>query len=219
MAVLSNSTICRTCQTEKDISAFPVTKNRHGNPYRSLHCRDCHRADCRKRYRITRSIDGGVDKIRASRREATRRYREAHNYSPAYRKIGRFGQHVRAWRAHIKSKAKHKAGMSNPKYVLDVRMAKAIRDALGKNKANRSWTTLVGYSVAELLTHIERQFAKGMSWSNMGEWHIDHRLPRASFKYTSADDEAFKQCWALTNLQPLWAKDNLSKGHRVLFLV
>lgn len=91
-------------------------------------------------------------------------------------------------------------------------MSTAIRLSLTGGKGRRKWESLVGYSVEELKTHIERQFLRGMSWVNMADWHIDHIVPKSSFTYSSPEDESFKACWALTNLRPLWAKDNLSKS-------
>ena len=60
--------------------------------------------------------------------------------------------------------------------------------------------------------HIERQFKKGMKWSNYGEWHIDHYIPLASAKN---EKELIKLCY-YRNLQPLWAVDNLSKGAKII---
>lgn len=53
-----------------------------------------------------------------------------------------------------------------------------------------------------------------MSWENYGEWHIDHVTPLSWFQYKSVTDEGFSAAWALNNLQPLWAEDNLSKNNR-----
>jgi hypothetical protein len=77
----------------------------------------------------------------------------------------------------------------------------------------------LGYSFEELMTHLEKQFSKGMSWHNYGygdgKWHIDHIRPLASFEYDTTDCEEFRAAWALTNLRPLWQSDNLKKGSRV----
>ncbi len=59
--------------------------------------------------------------------------------------------------------------------------------------------------------YIERKFTKGMNWSNYGEWHIDHIIPLASAK----TPERLKQLCHYTNLQPLWAEDNLSKSDSI----
>ena len=74
---------------------------------------------------------------------------------------------------------------------------------------------LVNYTVEELMAHLESQFTEenGYSWDNLSEWHIDHIRPVTSFNITSTECEDFKKCWALDNLQPLWAKENMSKGN------
>jgi hypothetical protein len=66
--------------------------------------------------------------------------------------------------------------------------------------------------VEQLRQHLEAQFTDGMSWDNYGRdgWHIDHIRPCASFDLT--DPEQQRQCFHYTNLQPLWAADNIRKG-------
>lgn len=108
---------------------------------------------------------------------------------------------------------------AKPKGAIDNRMRSAIHEAIAGKKAGRSWEGLVGYTLDDLMRHLERQFVKGMSWDNMGEWHIDHILPRASFSYVAAEDPSFKACWALTNLRPLWAADNFQKSARRTLLI
>jgi hypothetical protein len=75
---------------------------------------------------------------------------------------------------------------------------------------------LLGCSVQELKSHLEKQFLDGMSWDNYGfyGWHIDHIKPCSSFDFS--DPEQQKICFHYTNLQPLWAKDNISKGDKLL---
>jgi hypothetical protein len=89
------------------------------------------------------------------------------------------------------------------------------------SKRGRKTFELLGYTVDELRIHLERQFLPGMSWANYGMhgWHIDHCLPLASFKYETPDDPEFKAAWALTNLRPLWAMENRSKGAKRLLLI
>lgn len=79
----------------------------------------------------------------------------------------------------------------------------------------RSTFQLLGYSIEELMTHLESLFTEGMTWDNYGEWHVDHKIPMNSFQFNSTEDVGFKECWRLSNLQPLWALDNLSKGTKV----
>lgn len=64
---------------------------------------------------------------------------------------------------------------------------------------------LIGCTWSELKSHLESQFGSGMSWDNYGQWHIDHKIPMAAF------GKNLKKSCHFSNLQPLWAKDNLRK--------
>ena len=72
-----------------------------------------------------------------------------------------------------------------------------------------STAELLGCNKNELASHLETQFTEGMSWDNYGKWHIDHIKPIVSFDLT--DPRQQKECFNYTNLQPLWAEDNLRK--------
>lgn len=95
--------------------------------------------------------------------------------------------------------------------VLRTRLYEAVFKNSGGNKGSMKY--LLGCSIDDLLIHLENQFVEGMSLSNHGEWHIDHIIPCASFDLT--DIEQQKKCFHYTNLQPLWAKDNISKGAKL----
>lgn len=103
---------------------------------------------------------------------------------------------------------------SVPKFRVNARMASHIRDALKRKKAGRRWERIVGYTLLDLMAHLASKFLPGMTWENISEWHIDHIKPKRLFKFDSDGDPEFRACWALENLQPLWARDNLSKGGR-----
>lgn len=84
-----------------------------------------------------------------------------------------------------------------------------------KSKKSKGALKQLGYSVEELKTHLESQFTHEMNWDNYGGvWQLDHKIPDSWFDYTSIEDEGFKKSWALDNLQPLLATDNLKKGDR-----
>lgn len=101
----------------------------------------------------------------------------------------------------------------NPKYRIAESISGGIRRAISKN--NKTWTTLVDFSKEEFLNHIESKFTKGMTWENYGTngWHIDHIIPQVYFKFDTADHPAFKACWALENLQPLWSSTKIAIKH------
>ena len=105
------------------------------------------------------------------------------------------------------------------KKTLRDRMSRRMRHALSNRDLSKKWIhifDIVGYSVEELKLHIESKFENGMSWSNIGEWHIDHIIPESKFNYSDFKDKAFIECWSLDNLQPLWAKENLRKSDKIL---
>lgn len=94
---------------------------------------------------------------------------------------------------------------------LRARARYAVRAQGDGSKAAKTME-LIGCSVPHLRAHLEQQFTDGMSWDNYGDWHIDHIKPCAAFDLT--DPAQQRECFHYTNLQPLWASDNLSKGAR-----
>jgi hypothetical protein len=71
---------------------------------------------------------------------------------------------------------------------------------------------MLGCDYQTAFKHIESRFKKGMSWDNFGDWHIDHIIPLASAK---TEEELIELCH-YTNLQPLWAEENLIKGDKII---
>lgn len=133
-------------------------------------------------------------------------------YSQQWHKDNR--EHVNKYKRDYERKRR----AEDPKYRLGIRTRTAVWQLLKErniNKTNKTFA-LLGYTIEELMNHLEKQFASGMTWNNYGEWHVDHKKPMALFEFTSTDDDGFKKCWSLDNLQPLWEKDNLSKGTRYL---
>ena len=79
-------------------------------------------------------------------------------------------------------------------------------------KRNKTFE-IIGCTPEFLKEHIEKHFTEGMSWDKLGkEIHIDHIIPLSSAK---TEEEIYKLCH-YTNLQPLWAKDNLKKSNKIL---
>lgn len=97
-------------------------------------------------------------------------------------------------------------------------MSSAVRDSIISGKGGRKWESLVGYTVSDLISHLEKQFLEGMSWDNygIGGWEIDHIIPLSAHNYETPDDIDFKRAWALSNLRPMWAPDNRSKNNKLI---
>jgi len=94
------------------------------------------------------------------------------------------------------------------KHVLRTRLWHALKN----QKADKKYRTkqLTGCELPFLKGYLEAKFVEGMTWENHGEWHLDHIKPCCSFDLKEEEEQ--KKCFHYTNLQPLWAADNLSKG-------
>jgi hypothetical protein len=121
---------------------------------------------------------------------------------------GLSGPENHSWRGGITLKG-------NPVKILRDRISHGMRNSLTYSKKGGSWETLVDYSLDDLKKHLEKRFTPGMSWHNIKDWQIDHKIPVSAFNFKTVKDIDFKRCWALKNLQPLWAKDNQSKGAKL----
>lgn len=112
--------------------------------------------------------------------------------------------------------AKVKKLKTDPEFKLKELLSHRIRRAIYDQRGSKSAKTLelLGCSIKEARTHIEKQFRKGMTWENHGinGWHIDHIQPCSSFDLNKNEEQ--KKCFHYTNLQPLWAEENLSKGNK-----
>lgn len=104
----------------------------------------------------------------------------------------------------------------NYKIMASVR-SRLIQAIKGRRKSKRT-AEILGARIEVVRAHIESQFQDGMTWENWGrgwhgarEWHLDHIKPLASFDLT--DPEQLATAAHYTNLQPLWAVENLRKGH------
>ena len=94
--------------------------------------------------------------------------------------------------------------------VVTRRLRDRLREITVGQMRSKRVAELVGCSPSELKAHIESLFLAGMSWDNRSEWHIDHKRPCSSFDLT--DPKQVAACFHYSNLQPLWALDNLRKA-------
>lgn len=97
-------------------------------------------------------------------------------------------------------------------FKLTAYMRSRVRNAIYNGFSSKRCRTfdLVGCNPLELKEHLESQFTRGMNWKNYGKWHVDHIRPCASFNLTL--DEQQRKCFHYSNLQPLWAEDNIRKS-------
>ena len=103
---------------------------------------------------------------------------------------------------------------NDPIFKLSFNVRKRLHKFLKINNITKNNKTfeIVGCNPKFLKEYLEIQFKDNMSWDNYGEWHIDHIIPLSSAK---TEEEIYKLSH-YTNLQPLWAEDNLRKGNKII---
>lgn len=108
---------------------------------------------------------------------------------------------------HLKQRRK-----TDNAFKIEQNYRRRLREVI-KNKKDKS-INLLGCTVNELKKHLECNFSSGMNWNNYGihGWHIDHITPCCAFDLTSLEEQ--RKCFHYTNLQPMWALDNIKKGGR-----
>lgn len=114
-------------------------------------------------------------------------------------------------------KKQRAARKADPVKAMQARLSRLHRHALAQVGAIKTSPTFehLGYTALEFVAHIERQFASGMGWHNMRDWQVDHIIPISSA--TNVDDVvALNQ---LSNLRPMWAKENNAKKNSRLNLL
>lgn len=180
---------CKRCKNKSSREWYAANSERHRDMTKSWHDRNKERAEA---YYSQYRTDN-KDKCMASVRDWAARNRRALNE---------------------KEKAKIK---SDPQFRLLRNVRRAVCGMLtGKQGSSRH----LSYTMEELKKHLERQFCDGMNWGNYGAaWHVDHIVPISSFNITGPNCEDFRACWALSNLRPLWADMNLSKGAKETHLI
>lgn len=204
---------CIKCEVEKPVADFYI-RTESGKIRNS--CKECDAKKGRRwaeknRDKTRKSGRKWREKNIVAAREGSRRWSEknkervrikSRNWWLKNRERAR--RNVRIWRA----KTGEKQTLWRVAHYCRVRLRKVLK---GRDKSY-STRSLLGCRADQLKAHLEKQFKPGMTWENYGlkGWHIDHIKPCAKFDLT--DPEQQKQCFHYTNLQPLWAGENIEKG-------
>ena len=204
---------CSKCKKLKNYADFH--KNKTTSDGLVAWCKSCLRAKYQKKNK---------DKIEAKNKRIA--YNKKHKKAKAsHRAKERYQRDIEASRAKQREsdrrrKAKRreydrKRRATDPVYRATLAHRARIRKALINNSKSSSSTELTGCSIKQFRQNLESQFTEGMSWDNYGKrgWHIDHIIPCASFDLS--DPAQQRACFHYTNQQPLWAKNNESKGDRI----
>jgi hypothetical protein len=218
---LAISKTCTKCLVEKPVTDFRV--NARYADGRITWC-----SDCCKAYRAAHAV------ANADRRKAQgRAYYLANKAACNARSAENYADNKEAYAVRTRAAKRRKPELyrdlarqyQRRRRAVDVewrlrsRLSAQLNYCLKTGKGGKTTEATVGYSIAELRTHLERQFTKGMGWDNMGEWHIDHIVPLASFTITGPNDPELRRAWSLPNLRPIWAAENLAKHHKRVTLL
>ena len=136
-------------------------------------------------------------------------------------------QRTRDWRKNNPEKAKENKELykprrnqrardkraTDPSHKIRVNLGSRICKAVKHGHKSAKTMDLIGCTIEELKQHLQGKFEDGMTFDNYGEWHIDHITPCIAFNLL--DPEEQRKCFNWENLQPLWAKDNMSKGGKL----
>ena len=197
------SKYCNRCDTIKSYEAF--YKNKRKKDGLQGYCKSCMKKENQVNYK----------KHKKSWDKRSKEYRKTDNWKKYHReyemnKYNTNPEHRQKCIDRAVAYGRKKLD-TDPTYKLIHNMRRRLRHAV-KGYGDKYDTTmnLVGCDSTKLREYIEAKFTEGMTWENQGSWHIDHIQPCCTFDLTIEEEQ--KKCFHYSNLQPLWAIDNLKKG-------
>jgi len=187
--------VCKECRTEGKVNRVFQGKKKCATCNKIKPTTEFHKY--KRRYR---------SKCKGCRYLEGKKYREKTKDDPAIKKG--------------KKEYNRKRYQENAGVRIRSNLSRRINSFLKKEKDSQSTLNLLGCSIKELKHYLESLFQSGMSWDNYGSvdgdrmkgWQIDHIKPCSSFDLTKESEQ--KECFHYTNLQPLWAIDNIQKGDK-----
>lgn len=208
--------ICSICKIEKPLNDFYTRKTVNKIIYQS-ECKNCTKQNRKQFYnkhkpRILNNMADYYDKNSDKIKTKTKQYRQTESF------IQRRNNRLNKTEIRLI-------------HNLRIRVQRAVKSNGGRKHTKT--INLLGCSPIELKLYLESKFLPGMSWDNYGvgyllddkgkpvydnngniiplkQWHIDHIKPCNTFDLTQESEQ--RKCFHYTNLQPLWAKDNLEKS-------
>ena len=203
---------CYKCKISKLLSDF--NKCKHGTFGVHGHCRQCQK-EVRKnfydtiqkptKYWLTPEHKSLVNRVNKKRYASDIEWREKIKLNNNVRR--------RTEPAKIVARIQRKKWYNIPKNRIACSLRVRLRKALRHNQKVDITEKLLGCSFDYAKQHLESNFQSGMKWENYGKWHIDHIIPCSRFDLTIPHQQ--KMCFNYRNLQPMWAKENISKNNRI----
>ena len=202
--------ICNCCKIEKNISDFSNNKRFEDN--KNVTCKECNGARSLKYYysnkelvELKRKEYIQTEKYKLTREKYLKENREEINRVKKLYKLNNREKVLQDKREYYQRKK------NDPIFALTKRLRQGIYRSIRGVKL-RSSLDILGCTEENFKIHIENQFTDDMSWDRLNEIHIDHIIPISSA-------ETLEDVYRLnhyTNLQPLWARDNIQKYNKIL---
>lgn len=199
--------ICARCKEDKDENKFGKNSNKKDGLQN--YCKEC-----RKEY-----YKNNIEKKKAYDKEYYINNKD--NKDEQNKKYFRENRNkINEWHNNWKRNRYKENPEIRIKEIVSVQIRMALRSrGLSKNKS--SCVDFLPYTIHQLIHHIESLWEPWMNWENYGlydknkrTWQIDHKIPHSKFHYNTMDCEEFRNCWSLTNLQPLEAMENIKKKNK-----
>jgi hypothetical protein len=215
---------CKICHLEKDEISFDIDRNQ---------CKDC-RKIYNKKYK-----QDNKEKLSHYNKQYHKQYQkdnksEISKYMKNYHKqyYDQNIDDIKAYNKQYRQDNKErllkrdnlytkKRKLADPQYKLRKNISRTINYFLHGKKRGKSILKYIPYTVQNLKEHLEKQFEPWMNWNNYGKasinkrtWQIDHIVPQSKLLYSSMEEGNFKKCWALENLRPLEAFENIKRGNK-----
>jgi len=192
---------CSKCKQAQPVSYFSK-KKASSSGYKS-HCKQCDK------------------QLREQNRERDKELKHKHylNNKEKYLKAHQtynalHAGHIKEWKRNYRSTYEKQRYNNDVSHRLKCVLRSRLYQALQENQKTGSAVNDLGCSVEELKKHLESLWKPGMSWDNWSKdgWHIDHIRPLNSFDLSNSEE--VKQACHYSNLQPLWAEENLQKSDK-----
>lgn len=201
---------CIKCGELKQLEEFYPVKSKPSQFYTS--CKACWSKRAADYYKRNRDalLKSGIEWRKNNRDKVNAAVRRRREKDPA-----KFRAAFTRWSKNNPGYGKKyiaKRRKADPGFRISLSLRSRISGAIRNKGVWKSEKTkdLLGCSFEDFLSYLETLFKPGMSWLNYGEWHLDHIKPCAVFDLTDLHQQ--KECFHYTNLQPLWAIENLKKG-------
>jgi hypothetical protein len=199
---------CNVCKKNKNIEDFHY-RIKNNQKYYSYKCKNCQSEYMKTYYKSNKSkIKTRTKNFKNQNPEYIKEWRE--------KNIDKVKSQQKIWyesnKENINKKERQKRKI-DPAYKIKKNLRRRVNQTITRSYKKDKTIELIGCSIYQLLQYLETKFKDGMTWNNYGKWHIDHIKPCASFDLT--DTQQQKECFNYTNLQPLWADDNIRKSDKV----